>query len=87
MKKGVIQELLQHTSGDVSITHKISEVNLTVAGAKRQNVKLATKLFSHTVAQAISGAGSLGYLDNHNWIDCHHIFKLVKFKISKFNIF
>lgn len=81
VKKDCIAKLLEHTSGDLNITHKISELSLTVAGTKRQNVKLATKLLSHTVAQATSRAGSLGYLENHNWIECHNLFKLVKLEL------
>lgn len=80
VQKDIILKLLEETSGDLSITHKISNAYLTFTGAKRQKVKLATKLFSHTVAQAITRAASLGRLDGKHWMECHKLFKIVKFK-------
>lgn len=38
---------------------------------------MATKLVSHTVAQAITRAASLEYLNGKNWEECHKLFKLV----------
>lgn len=77
VKADIISKLLTITSGDVSITHKISEANLNVSNIKRQKVKLATKLFSHTVAQAITRVASQGHLEDLNWKECHQLFKLV----------
>ena len=77
VKKEAIVKLLSCTSSELTITHKISSRNLNVVGAERQKVKLATKLFSHTIAQALERAGSLGLLENHNWPECVEIFKLV----------
>lgn len=74
----IISQLLEITSGDLTITHKISQTNLNVVKAARQKVKLATKLFSHTVAQAITRAASQGHLEGLNWEECHRLFKLVK---------
>nr|AGL76355.1 transposase [Drosophila buzzatii] len=71
----IIAELLNITAGDLSITHKISHKNLTVSRAERQKVKMATKLFSNTVAAAIQRAASLGYLNGHNWSECYELFK------------
>lgn len=74
----IISKLLDVSSEDVSITHKISQANLSVANAKRQKVKLAAKLFSHTVAQAIKRAACHGLLEGLNWEECHRLFKLVR---------
>lgn len=78
IKKDIILNLLSLQTSDLKITHKISAHNLSVAGAARQKVKLATKLFSHTVAQSITRAASLGYLSNENWSECSQVFKLVR---------
>lgn len=78
VRKGIITKLLEISSGDLSITHKISQANLTVQNIKRQKVKLATKLFSHTVAQAITRAATHGLLEGFNWEECHQLFKLVQ---------
>lgn len=77
VQKDIILKLLSLQSGDLKITHKISAHNLSVVGAERQKVKLATKLFSHTVAQAITRAASLGFLSDQNWDECFQLFKLV----------
>lgn len=77
VKKQVVSKLLALNDADLTVVHKISSANLIVAGPKRQKVKLATKLFSHTVAKAISRAGILGKLQDENWKECHDLFKLV----------
>ncbi|KAI8122775.1 Transposable element P transposase [Lucilia cuprina] len=70
VKKDVILNLLSLQFNDLKITHKISAHNLNVVGVERQKVKLATKLFSHTVAQSITRAASLGHLQDQNWSEC-----------------
>lgn len=75
--KSIILELLTCTSKDLTITHKISASHLQVTGPQRQKVKMATKLFSHTVAQAITRAASLGHLSGKNWEECFQLFKKV----------
>lgn len=77
VNKDIIFKLLSLTSSDLNITHKISANSLTVTGAKRQNVKLATKLFSHTIAQAIVRAAGFGHLDAFNWQEAFQLFKTV----------
>lgn len=77
VKKDIILSLLSLQSNDLQITHKISPHNLCVVGPERQKVKLATKLFSHTISQSITRAASLGYLSNENWSECSQLFKLV----------
>lgn len=77
--KNIIEELISKTNqkSDLSIAYKISAANLNVRGAERQKVKLATKLFSHTVSTAIIRAGSLGELKSENWLKCAEFFKEV----------
>ena len=77
MKKEIILKLLACTSADLTITNKISPSYLHVTGAQRQKVKMATKLFSHTIAQAITRAASLGHLYGENWEECYQLFKVV----------
>lgn len=79
VKKEIILALLSCTSKDLTITHKISANHINVAGPQRQKVKTAAKLFSHTVAQAITRAAGLGHLSSHNWNECFELFKLVRF--------
>jgi len=40
-------------SGDLKLTFKLTELHLHAKGYQRQKVKLATQLFSRTVAKAI----------------------------------
>lgn len=77
--KSTIENILKLTEmSDLRITHKISEEHLTVAGTKRQKVKTAAKLFSHTVAQAINRCGQLGFMkEEDNWAECANFFKQV----------
>ncbi|CAD7092701.1 unnamed protein product [Hermetia illucens] len=69
--KDLVQKLLCLTSEELSITHKISSGNLNLRGAERQKVKLATKLFSHTVSMALSRAGTLGFLEDEPWMHAY----------------
>lgn len=76
--KEIVEELLMATkNSDLNVAHKISIDSLNVKNAGRQKVKLATKLFSHTVSRAISRVGSNGRLQSENWIECSEVFKLV----------
>lgn len=76
--KDVVEELLHVTKySDLNVAHKISLDSLNVKNAGRQKVKLATKLFSHTVSRAISRLGSTGKLKSENWMECSELFKLV----------
>lgn len=79
--KTIIEELLSKTNStsELSIAHKISSINLTVKNAGRQKVKFTTKLFSHTVSQAIIRCASLGELTSPNSLKCSDFFKLVSF--------
>lgn len=84
VKADIIAALLEKTSGDLSITHKISLKNIMLSKCERQKVKMATKLFSNTVAQAVTRAASLGYLSGKNWKECHELLKIVSvLKVSQ----
>lgn len=80
INKNTLEKVLNATQkSDLSITHKISMDNLLVSGPQRQKVKIAAKLFSHTVSQAIIRCGTLGLLDaTDNWMECAEFIKMVK---------
>lgn len=59
-----LKRLLQINSGDLKIAHKLSQVHLDVQGTQRQNVKLATQIFSATNADAILWCGSQGLMND-----------------------
>lgn len=85
IEKQIIQKLLSLTDNtDLKITHKISHENLNVTGAARQKVKLATKLFSHTVSAAVRWCGNNGYFGQENWFECAEFMKQVSIKIIIF---
>lgn len=87
VNKHIIEELLDVTgTSDLTISYKISRDSLNVKGAARQKVKLATKLFSHTIAMAISRCGSTGALKQPNWFECSEFFKLVSLFFKNFDI-
>lgn len=78
ISKDIIENVINLTSTtDLNIAHKISMDSLCVKGAQRQKVKLATKLFSHTVSKAISRCGVLGKLNGSDWKECAEFFKNV----------
>lgn len=87
INKQIIEELLDVTgTSDLTISYKISRDSLYVKGAARQKVKLATKLFSHTIAMAISRCGTTGALKQQNWLECSDFFKLVSLIINNVDI-
>ena len=55
---------MQINSGDLKIAFKLSRNHLDVQGTQRQNVKLATLIFSATNAAAIEWYGSQGLMSN-----------------------
>lgn len=82
ISKEIIEELLLKTkTSDLNITYKITKENLTVKNAQRQKVKLAAKLFSRTIAQAIIRGASLGELRSKNAVLCGQIFQQVIFSV------
>lgn len=79
ISKSIVEEVLDITSSsDLKITYKLTKDNLNVQGASRQKVKLAAKLFSHTISKAITRCGTLGCLNQENWIECADFFKQVR---------
>lgn len=77
VNKCIIEKLLSFSNKDLRITYKISQENLNVIGPARQKVKLAAKLFSHTISAAISWCGENGYYEDENWRECAELFKHV----------
>lgn len=64
-----LERLLEINNGDLKIAFKLSRIHLDVQGTQRQNVKLATQIFSATNAAAIEWCGSQGFMDNcPEWI-------------------
>lgn len=83
-----IVDILRHTKNEkLNISHTINESFLTVNGAQRQKVKLATKLFSNTVSKAVSRLGSLGlYEADNNWLECSNLLKITNDYFDVFNV-
>lgn len=53
ISKDALERLLYLNSADLKIVHRLSRLHLDAQGTQRQNVKLATQIFSNTNAQAI----------------------------------
>ncbi|KAF2902839.1 hypothetical protein ILUMI_03345, partial [Ignelater luminosus] len=84
--KPIVDLLHNLNQSDLNTAHKINETYLTVKGAERQKVKFATKLFSHTIAKAVSRIGSLGLCDsNNNWLQCSEFLKIINNWFDVFN--
>lgn len=63
----IIKELLKvNDNNDYRIAYKLSEHHILVEGASGINVKLAVKLFSNSVAKAISFCGNKNIITNYN---------------------
>ncbi|KAL1488481.1 hypothetical protein ABEB36_014949 [Hypothenemus hampei] len=87
IKKEIVEEALNAAKvSDLKITHKMTIEKLNCSGPQRQKVKLAAKLFSHTLSCAISRCGTLGFLSQENWIECADFFKLVNDWFDIFNV-
>lgn len=54
-------------SGDLKLTFKLTELHLHAKGYQRQKVRLATQLFSRTVAKDIQYYGDKNALLPSNW--------------------
>lgn len=80
VNKAPLIELYEKTSKfDLKIAHKLTEEHLKVRHAKRQKVRLAAQVFSHTNSQAITRLGALGIAKSENWIECSDLLKTVSF--------
>lgn len=51
--KNLIEDVLEHQRGDLSISHHISEAHLNVTRRARQNIRMAAQQFSCRTAQAV----------------------------------
>lgn len=64
INKSCLERLLEINSNDLKIAHKLSRLHLDVTGPQRQNVKLATQIFSNTNAAAIEWCGLRGFMND-----------------------
>lgn len=72
-----LQLLLQLTGdSDLRIAHKFSQHHLDVKGNGRQEVKLATQLFSNSNAKAIKSCGLKGFAGFEDWSSIVHVLEL-----------
>ena len=51
---GCVRELVQRSTSDLKVAHKLSEKNFLIEGVNRMNVKLAVQLMSETTAKALN---------------------------------
>lgn len=81
-----LQRLLELNSGDLKIVHKLTPLHLDVTGTQRQNVKLATQVFSSTNAAAIKRYGMQKLMDEcPNWSETADFLKLFNDWFDIFN--
>lgn len=83
VKKQIILKLIATFSRDLGATDKISIRSVNVAPADRQDLNLATELFSDTVAKALLRAISLGLFKDECWEECY---KLIKYTSDWFDL-
>jgi len=66
--KSVIESLMRLSHrGDLKLTFKLTELHLHAKGHQHQKVRLATQLFSRTMAKAIQYYGDKNALSPSNW--------------------
>lgn len=65
INKSCLERLLEINGNDLKIAHKLSRLHLDVTGSHRQNVKLATQIFSNTNAAAIEWCGLRGFMNDY----------------------
>lgn len=81
-----LERLLQINSGNLKIAFKLSRNHLDVQRTQRQNVKLATQLFSATNGAAIEWCGSQGLMsDCSEWAATAKFLKLINNWFDIFN--
>ncbi|CAI6361011.1 unnamed protein product [Macrosiphum euphorbiae] len=83
--KSILQTLLKIDSGDLKLAYRLTERHLEVQGCGRMNVKLASQVFSDTVAKAIAYCGEKNYLDKQNWKDASEMILLFNNWFDIFN--
>jgi len=66
--KSILQQLIKLNEGnDFRLAHKISDHHISVEGTAQMNVRLASNVFSNTVAKAILFCGNNKYINYYNW--------------------
>lgn len=79
ISKTYLERLIQINGNNLKIVHKLSRFHLDIKGTQRQNVKLATQVFSNTNAIALEWCGEKGFIE-----DCLEWSETAKF-ITLFN--
>lgn len=63
----MIEKLINLSTCDIRLAHKITMNHINVPAQKKQSVSLAAQLFSNSLAKAISFCGEHHNLDANNW--------------------
>lgn len=71
--------------GDLKIAHKLSRAHLDVKGTQRQNIKMATQIFSNKNAAAINWCGENGLLNSKQRKKTADVLKLFNDWFDVFN--
>lgn len=86
INKSCLERLLEVNTNDLKIAHKLTRLHLDAIGSQRQNVKLATQLFSNTNAAAIEWCGLNGYMkDCLTWSETARFLSLINKWFDLFN--
>lgn len=86
INKSSLERLLEINVSDTKIAYKLSRLHLDVTGLQRQNVKLATQIFSNTNAAAIEWCGIHGFMnDCLTWRETAHFLSLFNKWFDLFN--
>lgn len=66
--KNVLEEYLKISKkSEFELAYRFSEKHINVTGTLRQNVKLATQVFSNRLAEALKYCGKKNMLTMYNW--------------------
>ena len=86
ISKICLERLIQINDNDLKIVHKLSRFHLDVKGTQRQNVKLATQIFSNTNATALEWCGKKGFIeDGLEWSEIAKFLRLFNDWFDLFN--
>jgi hypothetical protein len=77
ISKTYFEELLQTSTTELTLAHKLSQYHVDVRGSERQRVRPAAQLFSNTVAKAIAYCGEKGFFKNNSWEETFHFVQLM----------
>lgn len=83
--KALFEKIVELQSGDVKLTHKLTQRYLDVRGNERQKVKFAVQCLSHTVAQVIRWCGQNNLMGDMPWNEGCEFNELIKAWFDLFN--